>query len=45
MTSDADMRKVLRMLGQAVYSWGIHSLDDDATSEQASGFYIRLRPV
>ena len=34
MTSDTDLRKVLRMLGQAVYSWGIHSLDDDATSER-----------
>ena len=34
MTSDADLRKVLRMLGQAVYSWGIHSLDDDATDER-----------
>ena len=33
MTSDADLRKVLRMLGQAVYSWGIHSLDDDGTNE------------
>ena len=33
MTSDADLRKVLRMLGQAVYSWGIHSPDDDATDE------------
>ena len=34
MTSDTDLRKVLRMLGKAVYSWGIHSLDDDATSER-----------
>ena len=34
MTSDTDLRKVLRMLGQAVYSWGIHSLDDDATDER-----------
>ena len=34
MTSDADLRKVLRMLGQAVYSWGIHSLDDDITDEK-----------
>ena len=33
MTSDTDLRKVLRMLGQAVYSWGIHSLDD-ATDER-----------
>ena len=33
MTSDTDLRKVLRMLGQAVYSWGIHSLDDDATDD------------
>lgn len=34
MTSDADLRKALRMLGQAVYSWGIHSLDDDPTDER-----------
>jgi len=34
MTSDADLRKVLRMLGQAVYNWGIHSLDDDAADER-----------
>ena len=33
MTSDADLRKVLRMLGQAVYSWGFHSLNDDTTDE------------
>ena len=34
MTSDADLRKVLRMLGQALYSWGIHSLGDDATDDR-----------
>ena len=34
MTSDADLRKVLRMLGQAVYSWGVHSLDDDIAGEK-----------
>ena len=34
MTSDADLKKVLWMLGQAVYSYGIHSLDGDATDER-----------
>ena len=34
MTSDTELRKVLRMLGRAVYSWGVHSLDDDATDER-----------
>ena len=34
MTSNKDLRKVLRMLGQAVYSWGIHSLDGDTTDER-----------
>ena len=34
MTSDTDLRKVLRMLSQAVYSYGIHSLDGDATDER-----------
>ena len=33
MTPDTDLRKVLRMLCQAVYSWGFHSLDD-ATDER-----------
>ena len=34
MISDADLRKVLRMLGEAVYSWGVHSLDDDIADEK-----------
>ena len=34
MTSDADLKKVLRMLGQAVYCWGTHSIDHDATNER-----------
>ena len=34
MTSDDDLRKVLRMLGQSIYSWGVHSLDDDTTDEK-----------
>ena len=34
MTSDADLRKVLRMLGRAVYSWGVHSLDGEASDER-----------
>ena len=34
MTSDTELGKVLRMLGQAVYSYGIHSLDGDATDER-----------
>ena len=34
MTSDDDLRGVLRMLGRAVYSWGVHSLDGDATDER-----------
>ena len=34
MTPDDDLRRVLRMLGQAMYSWGVHSLDDDVTGER-----------
>lgn len=34
MTSDPDLRKVLKIPGQtAVHSWWIHSLDDDITDE------------
>ena len=34
MTSDDDVRRVLRMLGRAVYSWGVHSLHDDLNNEK-----------
>jgi 5-methylcytosine-specific restriction endonuclease McrA len=37
MTSDDDLKRVLRMLGQAIYSWGIHSLDDDTSDEEILG--------
>ena len=34
MTSDADLRRVLRMLGRAVYSWGVHSMGDNVANEE-----------
>ena len=34
MTSDADLRKILRMFGKAVYSWGVHSMGDNVANEE-----------